>query len=428
MAYADIKMAPERQTVDTVQHHKAAQILRRAHGIFGVIGMRHKLRTFAVIIFLIGSAITPAIAGDLKISVPKRSQLTPVQRLNREGVDFIRKHQYEKAADLFYKAYLFDPGDPFTLYNLGYISELQGQLDRAQSFYKLASEQATDAVIDRASSPQLKGKPMKDAVIGLNDAALRINRDNIEAIRLLSQNRAVEADTLLQQTLSFDPRNAFTLNNLGVAKESEGESEEALKYYLAATNAGSSKPALVTSNRSWRGKPISDMAAASAKRLQERMRTEVSAEARANAMTERGVSAVNRNDWSAASQDFVEAYRLNPDSAFSLNNLGYLSEMQGDLETAEFFYERARQAQNANIPVGLASRRSAEGVNLSKVAADSDKQVASKIEQTAAVRRRLSGPVELIRRDNTPVIEPQQEPQQAPASPTETPTNSEPHN
>ena len=81
------------------------------------------------------SARRSARAGDLKLTLPKRSELTFVQRLNRDGVDALRKQQYEKAETLFYKAYLFDPGDPFTLNNLGYISELQGQLDRAQKFY-----------------------------------------------------------------------------------------------------------------------------------------------------------------------------------------------------------------------------------------------------------------------------------------------------
>ena len=81
-----------------------------------------------------------------------------MQRLNREGVEAVEKQNYEKAETLFYQAYLFDPADPFTLYNLGYVSELKGQLERAQKLYGLASEQATDAVIDRTSVRQLEGK------------------------------------------------------------------------------------------------------------------------------------------------------------------------------------------------------------------------------------------------------------------------------
>jgi Flp pilus assembly protein TadD len=100
------------------------------------------------------------LAGDLKITIPKRSQLTPVQRLNREGVEAIQKNQFDKAKALFYKAYLYDPGDPFTLNNLGYIAELEGQVERAQNFYGLASMQPTEATIDRASSKAMKGQPL----------------------------------------------------------------------------------------------------------------------------------------------------------------------------------------------------------------------------------------------------------------------------
>src|SRR5258708_35490998 len=84
-----------------------------------------------------------AQAGDLKITIPKRSSLTPVQRLNREGVEAVQKGKYEKARELFFQAYLIDPGDPFTLNNLGYIAELDGQQERAQTFYNLACGQAT---------------------------------------------------------------------------------------------------------------------------------------------------------------------------------------------------------------------------------------------------------------------------------------------
>ena len=40
-------------------------------------------------------------AGDLRITIPKRSKPTPVQALNREGVKAVEKHQLEKAQKLF---------------------------------------------------------------------------------------------------------------------------------------------------------------------------------------------------------------------------------------------------------------------------------------------------------------------------------------
>src|SRR5580698_2491642 len=117
-------------------------------------------------------AVPCAGAKDLEITLPKRSHLTPVQRLNREGVEAIHKRSYEKAETFFYKAYLLDPDDPFTLNNLGYVSELQGQVDRAQRFYGLAAQQASDAVIDRASTRRVEGRPLKEAM-ALTDEPLQ---------------------------------------------------------------------------------------------------------------------------------------------------------------------------------------------------------------------------------------------------------------
>src|SRR5439155_196799 len=63
------------------------------------------------------------LAGDLRITLPKHSNPTPVQALNQQGVNEVRKHHLEKAEKLFYRAYLIDPDDPFTLNNLGYAME-----------------------------------------------------------------------------------------------------------------------------------------------------------------------------------------------------------------------------------------------------------------------------------------------------------------
>src|SRR5579864_3212232 len=375
-----------------------------------------RLSWLAIVAVTVGLAPQIARAGDLKLTLPKRSHLTPVQRLNREGVEAIQKQNYEKAETLFYQAYLFDPADPFTLYNLGYVSELKGQLERAQKLYGLASEQATDAVIDRTSVQQLEGKPMRDAFGSLKDVTMQVNRMNVEAIRLLSQGRAPEALVVLQKALALDPHNTYTLNNLGVAKESRGDYDEALKYYTAAADSQSSEPVIVTLNRSWRGKPVSEMAADSARKLRERMQNTSTAEAQASLLAVRGVSATNHNEWTQARQDFLKAYSLNPNSAFSLNNIGYLAERDGDLETAQFFYERALKAQDARVKVGLATRRSAEGMKLFAVATDSDQKVDGEITQVNAARRQLAGPVQLKHRDNTPVVEPVPQPAAPPSS------------
>ena len=360
-----------------------------------------------VVVGLIGASLgwaSRATAGDLKITLPKRSHLTPVQRLNQEGVQAVRKHSYEKAETLFYRAYLLDPDDPFTLNNLGYISELQGQVDRALSFYALAGKQTTDAVVAHASSRQVEGRSVKEA-LAVPDLPLQINHENVEAVHLLSQGRAPEADLLLQQVLQTDPNNIFTLNNLGVAKEMEGESQTALKYYDSAAAVHPDAAAVVTLNRSWRGKPVSEMAAQNAKNLRTRLETQNSQNVRLAEFNIRGVSALNRNDLSAAEQDFRNAYALDPNNPFALNNIGYLSEIEGDRETAQFFYDRAQALAGATT-VGLASRRSAEGSKLSQVASDSDAKVEAKVVQEQEALRQQHEPILLRRRDNSIVQEP----------------------
>lgn len=360
-----------------------------------------------------------AAAGDLKITIPRRSTLTPVQRLNREGVEAVRKHNYSKAEQLFYKAYLFDPDDAFTLNNLGYISELQGQIDRAQRFYSLAAEQSSEAVIDRASVRRVEGRPMKDA-LALTDQPLQINHANVEAVRLLSQGRAPEADLLLQETLRTDSHNVFTLNNMGVAKEMEGEAQQALKYYDEAAGEHSDASAVVTTDRVWRGRPVSEMAQQNARALREHLARAKDVSEQVSELNLRGVSAVNRNDLGAANEDFRNAYKLDPNNAFTLNNIGYVSELEGDRETAQFFYERARQAGGANATVGVATRRTEEGRKLFAVAADSDEKVEAKVTQERNALRQQHQPVVLRRRDNS-VVDDSVPPPPAPANSTQPP-------
>jgi Flp pilus assembly protein TadD len=342
-------------------------------------------------------------AKDLKLTIPRHSEMTPVQRLNRDGVQAVQKRQYEKAEGLFLKAYLYDPSDPFTLNNLGYISELQGDLNRALKFYKLAAQQGSTASIDRSNTKQLEGKPIEDALNGVSDGPMRVNHINVEAVALLSENRTSEADSLLQQAVSMDPRNAFTLNNLGVAKESVGDYEGALRYFDQAAQLHSSEPVVVTSDRAWRGKSVSQMAAESARKLEQRLKSTDSAQAQAALLNVRGVSATNRNDWEAARRDFLKAYSLDPNSAFSLNNLGYVSERDGDIETANFFYMKAQQADDATARIGLATSSSAEGQHLQVVAADSQQKVGGELARYREARHAEPGNVELERRDGTPV-------------------------
>ncbi len=376
-----------------------------------------------LMIAVIGMGWTAAHAGDWKINIPRRSKPTPVQRLNREGVEAVKRHDLEKAKSLFYRAYLLDPDDPFTLNNLGYISELDGQAKQAENYYALASRERTNAVVDLASSKRMEGQFFLAAVNGAQNASFEANRANISAVALLSEGRVSEAEAELQHALVLDRQNPFTLNNLGVTKEMEGDFIGALTFYQEAAALHSTEPAIVSQGGASRGKEVSEMAADAAKRLSQRMNTLETPEEQASLLNLRGVTALNRNDREAATQDFLRAYALDPNGAFSLNNAGYLAEMEGDLETAQIFYERARAAQKADAKVGLASRRSAEGVKLFQVADESNQNVEVKIDELSAARHRETGPIVLRRRDGTPVDEPSEPPQPQPL----TPRNNQPH-
>jgi tetratricopeptide (TPR) repeat protein len=341
--------------------------------------------------------------GTIAITIPLHGRLSLVQRLNRDGVDLVNKRQFDKAEALFLKAYLYDPADPFTLNNLGYVAEVQGQLDRAQKFYELASEQGCNAVIDRSNVKALKGKPMTAAIDGLQDSPMRVNHLNLEAIRLLSQHRDDEAIAMLKQALASDPQNPFTLNNLGVASEAVGDYQAALRYYDEVASQHSTEAVIVTNDRDWGGKRISDMAAASAKRLEKLIADRNPDYSEAAWFNRRGVAAMNQNDWVAAKKDFLQAYSADSSSAFSLNNRGYVAEMDGDLETAQFFYEKAAKAMDVNARVGLATQSGAEGRQLFSVVEDSDGKVDSALEKYSEQRHQQTAPIELTPRGGATV-------------------------
>jgi Flp pilus assembly protein TadD len=345
--------------------------------------------------------------AELRIPIPKRSKATPVQKLNREGVEAVKRHHYDKAKDYFYHAYLLDPDDPFTLNNLGYVSELEGDVDRAQRYYELAEKNSSSAVVAASNVPSDKGQTFTDVVHGVKDKNFKPNRANVEAIRLLSHGRPEEAETLLQQSLALDPKNPFTLNNLGYAKETEGELKDALKYYQQAARLNSKDPVVVTVNPSWRGHPISKIAERNARAIQQQLKRRETTAQQVSRLNLRGVSALNRNDLAAARRYFQQAFKLNPEDGFTLNNMGYVAELDGDRETADDFYARARKAEGANDKVTLSTTRELEGLKLGAVAGINDSKVENKIEAVAEERRREGGPIRLRRRNGTPVAEPE---------------------
>lgn len=344
-------------------------------------------------------------AGQFRLSLPKRTKPTPVQKLNQDGVKACQKHDYGKAKKLFYKAYLIDPNDPFTLNNLGYIAELDGDLERAQRYYTLSQEYSSDALVYKSSDKKAEGKTVSQIAGNAQDREMNVNRLNVEAMGLLMKDRAPEADVTLTRALALDPQNPFTLNNLGFAKEKEGELEQAVRYYTLAANTNSEEPVVVTVKKDWRGRPISHVAGDNAKAVRRELDRNEDYSAKVTRYNLRGVSALNRNDRRLARQYFEQAYKLDPNNAFTLNNMGYVAELDGDRETADWFYSKAQTADRSGRKVAVATRRDAEGLPVSTVAVTNDQTVGQAQEAAVEAKRRMGGEPALMRRDNTKVVE-----------------------
>jgi len=355
---------------------------------------------------LLFTAILTVQAQELHIPLPKKSKYTPVQKLNRDGVQALKKHSVDKAKKLFYKAYLVDPNDPFTLNNLGYVSELEGDIERAQRYYDQAKANTSDALVDRSTEEQVEGKSVATVAGHTEKGPLKLNEMNSEAVSLLGKDRAPEADVVLQAALKLDPRNPFTLNNMGFAKEKEGELEDAIKYYNQASMTGSREPVIVTLNKDWRGKPISEIAARNAQKAHNELEKSEDIAARVARMNLRGVSAMNRNERKKARDYFQQAYKLDPSNSFTINNMGYLAELEGDKETAEYYYGRAHGAEHAGTKVAVSTRPEAEGHPVGQVAQQSNDLVESRMQAEVEAKRRSGAPPALRTRDNRIIVEP----------------------
>ena len=162
---------------------------------------------------------------------------------------------------------------------------------------------------------------------------------------LLQQGRTNEAEAVLRKTLERDPNSPFTINNLGYVMEAEGDLDQALVYYTKAASSNSSESVVVALDPRWRGKAISQVAASNAEAVRRRLATEDSVEARAARLNLQGVYALNHNDPAKARVDFRQAYKLDPQNAFALNNRGYVAEMEGDQESANDYYMAAKQGE-----------------------------------------------------------------------------------
>src|ERR1700685_580881 len=249
----------------------------------------------------------PGFASNLQIPIPQRGVFTPSQKLNREGVAELKRGHQKKAKQLFYRAYLLDPQDPFTLNNLGYVAELEGDADRALRYYALAAREHTDAVIDKSSSADLRGKPLDEAFRQLQNSDQETSRLNERAIVMLQQGHVFEARNLLQSALPRHPQDPFLLNNLGYAMEAVGDLQGALRSYSVAASLHSTQRVIVAPRVRWRAGPMSEVAAANAAAVSEQIARGEGVEAATARLNLRGVAALNGKNPSAARAVFSHA-------------------------------------------------------------------------------------------------------------------------
>jgi Flp pilus assembly protein TadD len=395
-----------------------------------------KLGTLAVIPGLLAMQLlagtSQGFARDLQVPIPQRGVSTPSQKLNRDGVAELKHGHQKKAKRLFYKAYLLDPDDPFTLNNLGYVAELEGDADRALRYYALAARDRTHAVIDQSSEAALKGQPLDAALRQVQDSDQEVSRINERAIVLLQDGHVFEARNLLQSTLQRHPRDPFLLNNLGYALEAVGDIDGALRCYSAAASLHSTQRVVVTPRAKWRGRPISEVAAGNAAAVSEQIARGEGVEAATARLNLRGVAALNDNNPSVARGFFLQAYQRDAQNAFTLNNLGYVSELAGDRESAEMYYQAARSGRDASDRVSYSTRRDAEGQKINNVADNNQSDVDAALKAIQETKRRQRRPIELKIRDTASAGSEQDASpvppigMQAPALPTLPPPNSEP--
>lgn len=218
---------------------------------------------------------------------------------------------------------------------------------------------------------------------------------------LLEKGRVFEAERVLRDAVQNNPKNPFLLDSLGFVMESEGDLQSALQYYTEAVNLHSDERVLLTPQKKWRGKTISEIAAHNADEVRQSIEKGEDTAAQVARLNMRGVAALNHNDTPDARRFFAEAYQIDPQNAFTLNNLGYIDELSGDRETAEMYYEAARVARQANERVTYATRADAEGRRVGPLAETNKDAVEVTLKAIQQRKRQARRPVQLVVRSNS---------------------------
>ena len=153
------------------------------------LGRKPRFLVFPGLLLVVVLLVPCVFAKDkeVRIPLPKRSHATPVQNLNREGVKALEKHDYAKAKRLFYQAYLLDPNDPFTLNNLGYVSELSGDIEGTgvqAGFIKLsAGDDGLTACETKILRAAVRAAASVRAAIASHTVRGSVVRDQLDIVR-----------------------------------------------------------------------------------------------------------------------------------------------------------------------------------------------------------------------------------------------------
>jgi hypothetical protein len=152
----------------------------------------------------------------------------------------------------------------------------------------------------------------------------------------------------------------------------------------------------LTPVKRWRGKPISELAARSANAVREALEKGEDIEAQVSRLNLRGVAALNHADSDNAQKFFQDAYRLDPSNSFTLNNIGYIDELNGDRESAQMYYDAARTAEQANERVTYSTRSDAEGKKIGSLAQTNEGDVDATLKAIQQRKRQTKHPIRLM--------------------------------
>jgi len=104
-----------------------------------------------------------------------------VARLNMQGVSAMNRNDRKTAREDFQRAYNLDPGNSFTINNMGFLAELTGDKETAQSYYRQAqTARRSRNRVAAATRTDAEGHPMglvAEQSTALVDSSLQAKAD-----------------------------------------------------------------------------------------------------------------------------------------------------------------------------------------------------------------------------------------------------------